>query len=129
MRLTGGRLRLFRKTTTLSDMINEISDTIERLRTELEALAVRGIRASGPEHIALLKAAGEEFERIGADHMAGRIGDVVGALERDERGAAAALLRAQTSLRLFDRVLTLDVAASSLSRCPQEEAAEAGKDG
>lgn len=105
-------------------MIDEIADTIDRLRTEFEALAVRGIRAAGPENVALLKAAREEFERIGAEHLAGRIGDVVNALEQADRGAAAALLRAQTSLRLFDRVLTLDVAEMSLTALLNEQSAE-----
>jgi hypothetical protein len=93
----------------------EITHTITRLRGEFEALAIRGIRAAGPDDLALLKGAGEEFERIGAEHLAGRINDVVQAMEHADRGAAAALLRAQTSLRLFDRVLTLDVAAEALS--------------
>jgi hypothetical protein len=101
-------------------MIDEIADTIERLRDEFDSLAVRGIRAAGPENVALLKAAAEEFQRIGAEHMAERIGDVVAGLANGDRSAAAALLRAQTSLRLFDRVLTLDVAAGSLSALVEE---------
>lgn len=102
-------------------MLDEITHTIERLRGELEALAVRGIRAAGPDDVALLKAAGEEFERIGAAHMAERIGDVVQGIEQNDRAAAAALLRAQTSLRLFDRVLTLEVAEAALAPPPPEE--------
>jgi hypothetical protein len=102
-------------------MLDEITHTIERLRGQLEALAVRGIRAAGPDDVALLKAAGEEFERIGAEHLAERIGDVVRGIEQNDRHAAAALLRAQTSLRLFDRVLTLDVAAGVLETLLAED--------
>ena len=105
-------------------MIDEIADTIERLRSELEALAVRGIRAAGPDSVALLRAAGEELERIGAEHMAGRIADVLRTLEQGDRHAAAALLRAQTSLRLFDRVLTLDVARATLAALVSSPASE-----
>jgi hypothetical protein len=96
-------------------MLDEIADTIERLRGRFEALAIRGLRAAGPDDLALLKSAGEEFERIGASHMAERIGDLRSAMQEDGRSAAVALLRAQTSLRLFDRVLTLDVAEGALS--------------
>ena len=108
-------------------MLDEITDTIERLRARFEALAIRGIRAAGPDDLALLKAATEEFERIGAEHMAGRIGDVVDAIEKDDRGAAAALLRAQASLRLFDRVLTLDFAEAVLSALAQTEECQLGE--
>jgi hypothetical protein len=96
-------------------MLEEIADTIERLRARFEAIAIRGIRATGSDDLALLKAAGEEFERIGAAHMAERIGDVVRSIEDGGHGASAALLRAQTSLRLFERVLTLEIAEGVLS--------------
>ena len=56
----------------------------------------------------------EEFQRIGAEHLAGQIGALIAAIQNDDRAAAAALLRAQTSLRLFERVLTLEVAAAQL---------------
>lgn len=102
-------------------MIDEIANTIEHVRSELEALMIRGIRAAGPEHVALLMSAGEEFERIGADHMAGRIADVVMAIDQGDPGAAAALLRAQTSLRLFDRLLTLDVAEGVLAELQERQ--------
>lgn len=105
-------------------MIDEIAHTIERLRSQLEALAVRGIRAAGPGDVALLRAAGEEFERVGAEHMTERIGDVVRTLEQGDCPAAAALLRAQTSLRLFERVLTLEIAQAALDALVEAKSAE-----
>lgn len=104
-----------------NDMHDEIADTIEWLRLKFEAIAIRGIRATEPGDLTLLKAAGEEFERIGAEHLAERIGDVVDAIENGDRTAAAALLRAQTSLRLFDRVLTLDFAEGVLTSLAQSK--------
>jgi hypothetical protein len=94
--------------------IDEIVQTIERLQGELEDLAVRGLRSAGPSDLATLRAVREEFERIGAGHLAGRIADVIAAIEQGDRHAARPLLRAQASLRVFERILTLDVAASSL---------------
>lgn len=90
--------------------IDEIVQTIERLQGEFEDLAVRGLRSVGPQHLGTLQAVREEFERIGAGHLAGRIAAVVEAIRSDDRGAAAALLRAQAELRVFERILTLEVA-------------------
>lgn len=106
----------------------EIAHTIESLRDQLETLAVRGLRAAGPEHLAHLRAAHEEFERIGAAHLATRIAAVVHKVEQNDRGAAGALLAALTSLRLFDRVLTLEVAQNALPAFATEAAAEASDD-
>jgi hypothetical protein len=92
----------------------EIAQAIDRLQAAFEDLAVRGLRSAGPSDLAALRAAGTEFERVGAGHLAERIAAVVGAIENDDRGAARALLRAQASLRVFERVLTLEVAAGAL---------------
>jgi hypothetical protein len=101
---------------------DEIVHTVERLQTALEDLAVRGLRSAGPGDLAALATLRQEFERIGADHLAGRIAAVVDAIRNGDRAAAAALMRAQASLRLFDRILTLDVAAAVLRAVSEGEA-------
>jgi hypothetical protein len=103
---------------------DEVVLSIQRLRQEFEGLVVRGLRAVDSGQLSTLANIGEEFSRIGADHLAGRIGTLVEAIRNDDRSAAAALLRAQTSLRLFERILTLEVAAASLHAmlpAPEEE--------
>lgn len=95
-------------------MQEEIVQTIERLTAQFEDLVVRGVRSSGSEHLTVLDAMRTEFERIGAGHLASRVADLVTAIKSDDRGAAKALLRAQTSLRLFERLLTLEVAQNTL---------------
>lgn len=95
--------------------IAEIVQTIEHVRSAFEDLTVRGLRSAGPEHVATLSALRDEFERIGAGHLAGRIAAVVEALRGGEARAATALMRAQASLRVFERVLTLQVAGQTLS--------------
>ena len=62
----------------------------------------------------------EEFERIGAAHLATRIATLVEAIEKDDRAAASALLRAQTSLRVFERLLTLQVAAGAVQALSED---------
>jgi hypothetical protein len=94
--------------------IDEIIQTIERLESALDDLAVRGLRSAGPQDLAGLDALREEFERIGASHLAERVAAVTTAIRNDDRKAAAALLHARASLRVFERVLTLEVAAGVL---------------
>jgi hypothetical protein len=93
---------------------NEILQAVDRLAGVLADLVVRGLRSAGPAQLVPLEALREEFDRIGAAHLAGRIAGLLDAVRRDDRSAAAALLRAQTSLRLFERILTLEHAAELL---------------
>jgi hypothetical protein len=102
----------------------EIAQTIERLQGAFEDLAVRGLRSAGPRDLATLRAVREEFERIGADHLAGRIAEVIRAIEAHDRSAARALLQAQASLRVFERILTLEIAAAALQEIVDGEQAE-----
>ena len=96
------------------DDIAEIVQTIESLQSELDDLLVRGLRATEPATLARLRAREEEFERIGAGHMAQRLAKLSTAIDNDDPAAAKALLEAQTSLRLFERVLTVEVAGTTL---------------
>ena len=101
---------------------DEIVQTIGRLEGRLEELTVRGLRSAGPQQLAPLESLREEFERIGADHLAGRIAELVAAVRSDDPKAAPALLRTQASLRVFERVLTLEAAAEALrALLPEEE--------
>ncbi|MGE3803467.1 MAG: hypothetical protein AB7K24_02205 [Gemmataceae bacterium] len=94
--------------------IDEIVHTIDRLQAELDDLAIRGLRTAGTSHLSGLAMLRQEFERIGAGHLAERIAAVVQAIQNDERSAAAALVRAQASLRVFERILSLEVAGALL---------------
>jgi hypothetical protein len=102
----------------------EIVATVERLESELVDLGIRGLRAVGPQHLAALQSLHEELQRIGADHLAGRIEFLVSAIRADDREAAVALLRTQASLRVFERVLTLQAVGEILEQMvepPDEE--------
>ena len=57
----------------------------------------------------------DEFKEAGAGHLAERLETTIVAVRNDDRTSAAALLRAMTAARLFDRMLTLEVAANLLS--------------
>jgi hypothetical protein len=93
----------------------EIVQTIEHLQRTFEDLMLRGLKAAGPGEINTLTNIREECERIGAYHLAGRVGAVVDALQGNSRSGAQALMKAQTSLGLFDRILTIENARSVLA--------------
>lgn len=97
------------------DEIAELRDALDRLHAAMDDLAVRGLRAVGPQELAKLTALRDEFHAAGAGHIAERLTTAIEAVRSDDRGAAAALLRAMTAARLFDRMLTLEVAASMLT--------------
>jgi len=99
------------------DEIAELRDALDRLHAALDDLAVRGLRAAGPQDLTKLTALRDEFRTAGAGHIAERLNNVIEAVRADERGSAAAMLRAMTATRFFDRILTLEVAASMLTGC------------
>jgi hypothetical protein len=109
------------------DETAEVRDALDRLHSALDDLAVRGLRSAGPQDLARLTALRDEFRTAGAGHIAERLTTTIDAIRADDRGSAAALLRAMTAARLFDRMLTLEVAAQMLAASgnAEEEAHDA----
>jgi hypothetical protein len=108
------------------DEIDELRDALDRLHAALDDLIVRGLRAAGSPELARLTALRDEFRQAGAEHLAGRLGDLVDGVRADDRAAAPALLRAMTSARLFDRMLTLEVASAALAAAAAVPVGEGG---
>lgn len=106
------------------DEIAELRDALDRLYAAMDDLIVRGVRAAGAQEVARLAALRDEFRTAGAEHLAEKLATLVGAIESGDRSAAAALMRAITTFRLFDRMLTLEVAQTALAEPPAEEGAE-----
>jgi hypothetical protein len=96
------------------DEIAELRDALDRLSAAMDDLAMRGLRVAGPQDLARLGALRDEFRAAGAGHIAERLEATIEAVRSDDRGASAVLLRAMTAVRLFDRMLTLEVAAAML---------------
>ncbi len=110
---------------------NEVCGMIETLRGELDDLALRGLKAAGPDDLRTLDSLREECARIGAAHLADRTSMLVDAIRGSDASAAISLMRAQTSLRVFERVMTLDTVADALEEAaaapaPAPASAEAG---
>ncbi len=70
---------------------------------------MRGLRACGPDELTQIRAFAEHLEQSGAGHLASRLADLHGQIERDERSSARTLLETQTNVRLLERLLTLRV--------------------
>jgi hypothetical protein len=97
------------------DEIAELRGALDRLHSAFEDLTIRGLRSAGPRDLAKLAALRDEFQSAGAGHLAERLGTAIDLTQAGDHGAAAALLRAMTAVRLFDRMLTVEVAASLLA--------------
>lgn len=91
------------------DELEELRVSLERIRTLLENLAVRGLRACGPDELAQIASYSEHLEQSGAGHLAAALSHLRDQIERDQRTSAQALLAALTNVRLVERLLTLRV--------------------
>lgn len=76
------------------------------LATQLDALVVRGLRATGAEDRARLAGHREQLQQMGATHLAAALGELLAAMGDGRREAAQALLALRARLRVFERLLT-----------------------
>ncbi len=94
--------------------IEEVVSTVQRLQHTFEDLVVGGLQFLGPKRLPVLEAMQDEFRLIGADHLAQRLGGLIDAIRTGHPRAAATLLQAQSSVRVFERLLTLETVANQL---------------
>lgn len=106
----------------------ELREALDRLHTALEEAALRGLRSAGPAELNRLANLRDEFRTAGAAQLAERLETTIDAVRADDSGAAAALLRTMVAARLFDRMLTLEVAAGMLSG-PDAAGSDAAENG
>ncbi|MBX9695744.1 MAG: hypothetical protein K2Z81_25390 [Cyanobacteria bacterium] len=92
----------------------EVAYTLEHLRTVLENLVVKGLGSTTADQISSLSAIREECERIGAYYLSESIATVVNSIQNGSNTAAGALMKTQATVRVFERVLTLENAAERL---------------
>jgi hypothetical protein len=102
----------------------EVQQVVDHLQGVLENLVTRGLASAESSDRKALATLRDEFVRIGASHLADRVGSLCEALETGDRDGPNRLLKTQASLRLFERVLTLEVARAALL---QWQAAEDGE--
>lgn len=99
----------------------EVTAALFALQQALENLFVRGIKAAANDDVQRLSAHGEELGRAGAAYLAGQVEALIRHVRAADAEAAKALLRTQTALRVFERVLSLDVAVAALAAVDAED--------
>jgi len=109
--------------------LEEVGQQADTLRTELEQLYVRGLASSSAADWKKLASLAEQWERIGAGHIASRLTAALRAAEAGTKDAPRALLSAHTSLHVFERVLSLEAAAEAWAAyvAAQSEEGEEGE--
>lgn len=93
--------------------LEEVGRTADAIRADLEGAFVRGLAASTPNDRRGLVVRTEEWERVGAHHVATRLRAALRAADVDAKDAATKYLSAYTSLHAFERVLSLEVAKNA----------------
>ncbi|MBK9753456.1 MAG: hypothetical protein IPO88_08115 [Nannocystis sp.] len=93
--------------------VEEIASTLENLRGRMVELVVRGLASVAPGDLSPLELLTDSYERQGLVHITSRLRAMLRAITSDTRGAPVALLSAYTSLHVFERVLSLEAAASA----------------
>ena len=97
---------------------DEIVYLTQRLGRLLDDLMVRGLGSLGAEDKKRLASARDELCSLGADHLASRL-DALHTSVTTGSSSGRALQGAYTSLRLFERVMSLDVAVDLLAVDPE----------
>ncbi len=92
----------------------EVCATLELLEGEIEDLFVRGLSAANADDVRTLDHAARQLDGAGASFVAARIDDVIVLQKAGAKTAAKALLQLQTTLRVFERVLTLEAVEALL---------------
>ncbi len=91
----------------------ELIASLFALQQAFEALIVRGLESTSLDDTRQLAALGDELARAGARYLAELVAGLVHAIREHHDDAARALLRAQTAMRVLERVLSLDAAAEA----------------
>ncbi|HSN24849.1 MAG TPA: hypothetical protein VLT45_01150, partial [Kofleriaceae bacterium] len=93
---------------------SEVIEALFAVQQTLDELVVRGVEATGPDDLARLSTLAEGFAHAGATFVADALATLVRHVRGADKGAARALLRAQTVLRVFERVLSIDAGIAAL---------------
>ena len=84
-------------------------------------LGMRGLRAVSIEQLNWLKHTRDSLREMGAEYLARKMTELMDAIDRNDSTSAARFLDLLTSIRVFDRVLTLESSEHALRRMAAEE--------
>jgi len=116
--------------------LEEVGQTADGVRSEIEQLFVRGLAASTAAERNKLTMLAEEWERLGASHVSSRLLAARTKADAGAKDGPRALLSAYTSLHVFERVLSREAAIEawsahieSLREGDEEDGEESDDDG
>ncbi|QDT48949.1 hypothetical protein [Symmachiella dynata] len=93
---------------------NAILSTVLQVHREVEAAGFRGIAVISAEQLNWLRNTLTAIEEMGAEFLAQRLRRFIESAEQQDKHAGARLLELLTTLRLFERALTLEAAQFQL---------------
>jgi hypothetical protein len=96
--------------------IDEITYSIEQIQSLFQDLVIGGLRTATQQRLESIQSMRDEFERIGAVHIAEQLTQLCEALNNDSPEMASILMRTQAQVRLLERILTVEIAESALTR-------------
>lgn len=96
---------------------------ITQLRTESEALGVRGVSLASVEQINWFRHTRDRLAESGAQFVAEKLTRLIDSMESTSSAGAGRLLDLLTTLRVFDRILTLQTAEACLTQLTARDAA------
>ena len=88
---------------------------IQQLQVEVETLGVRGVNVASAEQINWFRHTRDRVAEMGAEHLAQKMSSLIESMEGHGKSGSARLLDLLTTIRVFDRVLTLQIAETSLA--------------
>ena len=88
---------------------------IQQLQDEVETLGVRGVNVASAEQTNWFRHTRDRVAEMGAEHLAQKMSPLIDSMEGQGNAGSARLLHLLTTIRVFDRVLTLQIAENSLS--------------
>lgn len=106
----------------------DATDTLETLERALDDLVVRGLSAARPDDVRVLAHAKETFASAGAAHLVAGLSDLLDRHNGGDVGAARALLHLQSTLRVFERFLSLEAACDACAADADDHADHAVDD-
>ena len=100
---------------------DDLDFTLEQLKTELEAIGVRGVRSIGSEPLHWLQHTQQSLAAMGAEFLASKIERFIDSLEpTNERKPAEHFLDLLTTIRVFQRTLTIESVQAAMQAALQE---------
>ncbi len=102
---------------------------IQQLQVEVETLGVRGVNVASAEQINWFRHTRDRVAEMGAEHLAQKMSPLIESMEGQGTAGSARLLDLLTTIRVFDRVLTLQIAEANLAHMAAAGPVECGDAG